>query len=67
MSDLRRELEFAADTAWAVGRITLRWFQTGVQVDTKADDAPVTVADREAEREVRARLQAAFPGCHWAE
>ena len=62
MSDsLRGELEFAVDTAWAAGRITLRYFQTGVDIDTKADDSPVTIADREAESEIRARLQRAFP------
>ncbi len=58
---MRRELEFAVDTARAAGRITLRYFQTGVDVDTKADHSPVTIADREAELEIRTRLQRAFP------
>ena len=62
MSDsVREELEFAVDTARAAGRITLRYFQTGVDVDTKADHSPVTIADREAELEIRTRLQRAFP------
>ena len=58
---MRRELEFAVDTARAAGRITLRYFQTGVDVDTKADHSPVTIAAREAELEIRTRLQRAFP------
>jgi histidinol-phosphatase len=62
MSDsLRTELEFAVDTVWAAGRISLRYFQTGVQADTKLDNSPVTIADRESETEIRNRLQKAFP------
>lgn len=62
MSDsYKAELEFATDTAWAAGRITLRYFQNGVHVDTKADESPVTAADREAEQAIRARLQQAYP------
>lgn len=62
MSDsLRTELEFAVDTVWAAGRISLRYFQTGVQADTKSDNSPVTAADRESESEIRTRLQRAFP------
>ncbi|MDA0335561.1 MAG: inositol monophosphatase family protein [bacterium] len=58
---LKAELEFAVDTAWAVGRISLRYFQTGVQADMKSDDSPVTIADRESESEIRQRLKGAFP------
>lgn len=62
MSDsLRSEMEFAAETAWAAGRIALRYFQTGVETERKADNSPVTVADREAEVFIRNRLVSAFP------
>ena len=54
-------LEFAVDLAWRAGRVTLAHFQTGVAVERKADGTPVTVADREAERLIRERIEARFP------
>ena len=41
-------LNFALDAAWQAGRVTLGYFQTGTQVERKADNTPVTIADREA-------------------
>lgn len=46
-------LEFALDAAWQAGRITLGHFQTGVTAERKADNTPVTIADREAEQKLR--------------
>ncbi len=43
------------------GRRTLAYFNTGVEVETKADDTPVTRADREAEELIRARIGRYFP------
>jgi histidinol-phosphatase len=54
-------LEFAADAAWNAGRATLAHFQTGVAVDIKVDDSPVTVADRTAERLLRDLIAARYP------
>jgi histidinol-phosphatase len=54
-------LEFATDAAWKAGRATLAHFQTGVAVDIKADDSPVTVADRTAERLLRDLIAARYP------
>ena len=54
-------LEFATETAHLAGRLTLGYFQAGVQVDRKADDTPVTVADRKAEELIRSRIESAFP------
>lgn len=47
-----------ADAAGAVQR---RYFRTPVAVDTKPDDSPVTVADREAEAVMRDLIRAAHP------
>ena len=50
---------------WAVmraGALTLEYFRKGVSVETKADQTPVTVADREAEQLLRDRLAREFPG-----
>ena len=54
-------LEFAADAAWKAGRATLAHFQTGVAVDIKSDDSPVTIADRTAERLLRDIIAARYP------
>ncbi|MCB0154127.1 MAG: inositol monophosphatase family protein [Anaerolineae bacterium] len=57
----RDYLDFAIETAWQAGQLTLGYFQTGLRPDFKADDSPVTVADREAERLIRSRIEARFP------
>lgn len=54
-------LDFAVEVAWRAGRITLASYQTGVAAEAKADDSPVTIADREAERVARALIEARFP------
>jgi histidinol-phosphatase len=54
-------LEFALDAVWQAGRITLGYFQAGVAVDRKADNTPVTIADREAERRLRALITQYWP------
>lgn len=48
----------ANDLADAAGAVIRRYFRTPVGVDTKADDSPVTIADREAEEAMRAVLLA---------
>jgi histidinol phosphatase-like enzyme (inositol monophosphatase family) len=54
-------LDFALDAAWQAGRLTLAHFQTGIAVDRKADDTPVTLADRGAEQLLRQLIAARFP------
>jgi histidinol-phosphatase len=63
MNDEERSalLEEAAGWVREAGAITLRWFGRGVTAETKADASPVTVADREAEELLRARIAARFP------
>jgi len=51
----------AAEIAWTGGRTTLAWFNTRLPVETKADGSPVTIADREAERVMRAMIRERFP------
>ncbi len=55
-------LAFATETAWQAGQLTLGYFQTGVRPDQKADDSPVTIADRKAEELIRGRIEKTFPG-----
>jgi histidinol-phosphatase len=54
-------LEFAVAAAKAAGEFTLRYFRKGVTVEAKADDSPVTIADRGAEELLRDRIEKAFP------
>jgi myo-inositol-1(or 4)-monophosphatase len=55
-------LDFAAETAWLAGRLTLGYFQGNLQPELKADLSPVTAADRAAEELIRGRIEAAYPG-----
>lgn len=59
--DLRELMEVAVDAAYLAGKRTLAYFNTGVAVERKADQSPVTIADREAERILRERIGASFP------
>lgn len=54
-------LDVAVDAALAGGRRTLAYFNVGVAVEWKADQTPVTAADREAEAAMRAVITRAFP------
>jgi histidinol phosphatase-like enzyme (inositol monophosphatase family) len=54
-------LVFAHDLAWQAGKITLRYFQTAIRTDHKADDSPVTIADREAEHFLRGAISTRYP------
>lgn len=59
---LRPYLEFARETAREAGALTLRYFQTdAAAAEFKSDDTPVTIADREAEQLIRARIGERFP------
>ena len=59
---LRSYLEFCVQTAYEAGRLTLGYFGTeAARPELKADDTPVTVADREAEKLIRERIAARYP------
>ncbi|PZR32851.1 histidinol-phosphatase [Caulobacter segnis] len=53
-----RAAQAAADAAAAVVR---PHFRTSLASDSKSDESPVTIADRDAERAIRGVLEAAFP------
>jgi myo-inositol-1(or 4)-monophosphatase len=60
--DLNPLLEFTTDLAYRAGRITLGYFNVGVRPDYKADDTPVTAADRAAEQFIRGEIERKYPG-----
>ena len=56
------ELLGAAEAIVAeAGEITLRYFRGGLAVESKADESPVTIADRETEHAMRAAIAERFP------
>jgi histidinol-phosphatase len=61
MTDLKTMLEVASEAAMLGGKRTLAYFNAGVTVETKADASPVTIADRESELAIRARIRASYP------
>lgn len=59
--NLRAMMEFAGETAYLAGRLTLGYFGTGLRPDFKADETPVTVADRLSEELIRERIEKRYP------
>ncbi len=55
-------MQLAVQAAQAAGKITLEYFMSAsLKVDRKADRTPVTDADRNSERCLRAAIESAFP------
>jgi len=60
-NDLQDLFDFTVETAFLAGRQTLGHYQAGVHVDKKADNSPVTIADRNAEQLIRSRIEKRYP------
>jgi histidinol-phosphatase len=58
---LDHALDIALQAAREAGALIARHFERGVEVEFKPDASPVTIADREAEDAIRARLLGTFP------
>lgn len=56
-----QQIELALELAQLSGAVVRRYFRTGLAIDRKSDSTPVTIADREAERVMRERIEARFP------
>jgi 3'(2'), 5'-bisphosphate nucleotidase len=62
VSRFEKELQVARDVARAAGDVLIRHYAAGaIAVETKADQSPVTAADRDANTVIVQRLRAAFP------
>lgn len=59
--NLSQALDAAREAARAAAEVLQHYWKRGVEVELKADDTPVTVADREAELAIRKVLQKALP------
>ena len=54
-------LDFAVDAARQAGELTLEHFHSDAGYEMKADNTPVTIADRGAEELLRKRIERAYP------
>jgi 3'(2'), 5'-bisphosphate nucleotidase len=61
LDGLEHELSVAVGLAQSAGEEICQYYRTGLAVDRKAGDEPVTAADRASDRLIVAGLQAAFP------
>lgn len=60
-SALEEYLAFAMELTEEAGKKTLSYFRRSLDVDRKADQSPVTIADRETERFIRESLHERYP------
>jgi histidinol-phosphatase len=58
---LHEMLEFAVNATWQAGRITLGYFHGELAPETKPDNTPVTIADRQSELKLRELIARYWP------
>jgi myo-inositol-1(or 4)-monophosphatase len=61
MRPYQEELDFALEMAAVAGKIVLAHFQTSLQVETKTDNSPVTIADKKSEEALRTMMATHTP------
>jgi myo-inositol-1(or 4)-monophosphatase len=54
-------LDFTFDLAQASGEIICKYFRNKMDVESKSDQTPVTIADRQAEQVMRTMIQERYP------
>ena len=59
---MNKHLEVALQAAEAAKKVILAYYEGSFEIEIKADQTPVTVADRESETVIREHLARAFPG-----
>lgn len=60
--EIQQRLDLAVAAARTAGAITLKYYRSAdLSVDRKADNSPVTIADRQAEAHLRERILTHFP------
>lgn len=59
--NLQPYLDFTRQLAHQAGKLTLEYFNKGIQHDMKADETPVTAADRAAEEFIRREIEKEYP------
>lgn len=61
MASYEQELEFGRDIARRAGEVALEYRSRGIGYEAKADESPVTIADRECEKLIVEAIRKAFP------
>jgi histidinol-phosphatase len=61
MVELERAMQVARQCVERAGAAALRWFGGTITVERKADESPVTVADRQAEAAILDTIRAVWP------
>lgn len=61
MKNYQEELQLALDMVTEAGKLILPYFQTSLQVISKADQSPVTIADQKSEELLRNLMQKHTP------
>jgi myo-inositol-1(or 4)-monophosphatase len=61
MTAYREETELALRMVQEAGKVILPYFQTALQVETKQDNSPVTIADKNAEEALRKLMEKHTP------
>jgi histidinol-phosphatase len=61
-ADWRARYEVAVETTQKAGQLAMSYFDSGIDVEWKKDNSPVTLADRAAEKLLRETLLGKFPG-----
>lgn len=61
MNELIKHKNFCKVLAQASAEIIKNYFRTGISVESKLDDSPVTIADRKAEEVMRELIMKQFP------
>jgi len=54
-------IKFSQELAQASGTIIHRYFRSGMEIEIKSDQTPVTIADRQAEEIMRSMIQKRYP------
>src|ERR1044071_1472263 len=54
-------LNFAKQLAYRAGRISLSYYNKGIQHDLKSDESPVTAADKATEEFIRSEIEKNYP------
>jgi histidinol-phosphatase len=60
-SDWKSRYDLMCDITRKAGDVALSYFDTGISVQTKADQSPVTIADQQTEASLRESIQRHFP------
>jgi histidinol-phosphatase len=60
--DWRTRYDLAIDAAQKAGDLARTYYETTFAVEHKADNSPVTIADKQAEELIRSMVAKAFPG-----